>query len=180
MSALVGTRFGAYLQLAWFAGSRYRELGRPLLRQQLQLQIQGAGVNALPVIVAMAVLTGAATATQVAALIGADSDLTQRMLFLGLFFELAPLLSALVVVARSSAGIASELAVMNLHDEFTALRRLGVPTRDDIQQLFQQVDRLSQNIQELTRAAEADAKDKKARIIKAAGSAVTRIAEPVA
>jgi phospholipid/cholesterol/gamma-HCH transport system permease protein len=76
----------------------------------------------------MAVLTGAAvTATQLAALIGADSDLTQRMLFLGLFFELAPLLSALVVVARSSAGIASELAVMNLHDEFTALRRLGVP-----------------------------------------------------
>ncbi|MCC8999898.1 MAG: phasin family protein [Candidatus Contendobacter sp.] len=61
-----------------------------------------------------------------------------------------------------------------------ALRRLGVPTRDDIQQLFQQVDRLSQNIQELTRAAEADAKDKKARIIKATGSAVTRIAEPVA
>jgi phospholipid/cholesterol/gamma-HCH transport system permease protein len=130
MSALAGTRLGSYFQLAWFAGSRYRELGRPLLRQQLQRQIQSAGVNALPVIVAMAVLTGAATATQLAALIGADSDLTQRMLFLGLFFELAPLLSALVVVARSSAGIASELAVMNLHDEFTALRRIGVPAAD--------------------------------------------------
>jgi phospholipid/cholesterol/gamma-HCH transport system permease protein len=130
MSALAGTRLGSYFQLGWFAGSRYRELGRPLLRQQLQRQIQSAGVNALPVIVAMAVLTGAATATQLAALIGADSDLTQRMLFLGLFFELAPLLSALVVVARSSAGIASELAVMNLHDEFTALRRIGVPAAD--------------------------------------------------
>jgi hypothetical protein len=67
---------------------------------------------------------------QLAALIGADNDLTQRLIFLGLFFELAPLLSALVVVARSSAGIASELAVMNLHDEFTALRRLGVPPAD--------------------------------------------------
>lgn len=130
MSALTGTRFGAYFQLAWFAGSRYRELSRPLLRQQLQRQVQSAGINALPVILAMAVLTGAATATQLAALIGADSDLTQRMLFLGLFFELAPLLSALVVVARSSAGIASELAVMNLHDEFTALRRIGVPAAD--------------------------------------------------
>lgn len=61
-----------------------------------------------------------------------------------------------------------------------ALRRLGVPTREDIQQLFQQVDRLSQNIQELTHAAEADAKARKARIIKAAGSAATRIADPVA
>lgn len=128
MSVFADSR--AYVRLAWFAGSRYRELGRPLLNQQLQRQIHGAGVAALPVIVAMAVLTGAATTTQLAALMGADSDLTQRMLFLGLFFELAPLLSALVVVARSSAGIASELAVMNLHDEFTALRRFGVPAAD--------------------------------------------------
>jgi phospholipid/cholesterol/gamma-HCH transport system permease protein len=109
------------------AGANWR---RPLLREQLRHQIHSAGVTALPVIGVMAMLTGAATATQLAALIGADSDLTQRMLFLGLFFELAPLLSALVVVARSSAGIASELAVMNLHDEFTALRRLGVPAAD--------------------------------------------------
>ena len=32
-----------------------------------------------------------------------------------------------------------------------ALRRLGVPTQDDIQQLFQQVELLGQNIQELSR-----------------------------
>jgi phospholipid/cholesterol/gamma-HCH transport system permease protein len=130
VSVLAATRLGAYFQLAWFAGSRWGELARPLLREQLRHQIHSAGVTALPVIGVMAMLTGAATATQLAALIGADSDLTQRMLFLGLFFELAPLLSALVVVARSSAGIASELAVMNLHDEFTALRRLGVPAAD--------------------------------------------------
>jgi phospholipid/cholesterol/gamma-HCH transport system permease protein len=37
------------------------------------------------------------------------------------------MLSALVVVARSSSAIASELAVMHLHGEFTALRRMGVP-----------------------------------------------------
>jgi phospholipid/cholesterol/gamma-HCH transport system permease protein len=130
VSVVAATRLGAYFQLAWFAGSRWGELARPLLREQLRHQIHSAGVTALPVIGVMAMLTGAATATQLAALIGADSDLTQRMLFLGLFFELAPLLSALVVVARSSAGIASELAVMNLHDEFTALRRLGVPAAD--------------------------------------------------
>ena len=130
MSTLANTRLGAYFQLGWFSGSRWRQLGRPLLRAQLQRQIYSAGVTALPVIAIMAMLCGAATATQLAALIGADSDLTQRLLFLGLFFELAPLLSALVVVARSSAGIASELAVMNLHDEFTALRRLGVPAAD--------------------------------------------------
>jgi len=130
MSVLADSSFGAYLQLAWFAGSRHRELRRPLLREQLQRQVYAAGISALPVIGVMALLTGAATVTQISALIGTDSDLTQRMIFLGLFFELAPLLSALVVVARSSAGIASELAVMHLHDEFVTLRRLGVPAAD--------------------------------------------------
>jgi len=134
MSALISSRAGgylnAYLGLIWFVGSRHRELRRPLLREQLYRQIFAAGVAALPVIGVLAMLTGATAATQLSALVGADSDLTQRMLFLGLFYELAPLLSALVVVARSSAGIASELAVMRLHDEFTALRRLGVPPAD--------------------------------------------------
>ena len=130
MSPLAKGRIAAYLGLIWFVGSRHRELRRPLLREQLYRQIHGAGVAALPVIGVLAMLTGATAATQLSALIGADSDLTQRMLFLGLFYELAPLLSALVVVARSSAGIASELAVMHLHDEFTALRRLGVPAAD--------------------------------------------------
>ena len=39
-----------------------------------------------------------------------------------------------------------------------ALHRLGVPTREDIQQLFQKVDLLSKNIQELTQAAEVETK----------------------
>ncbi len=60
-----------------------------------------------------------------------------------------------------------------------ALRQLGVPTREDIQQLFEQMDRLSQNIQELADATAADAKARKARIIKAPAAA-TRIADPVA
>lgn len=124
------SRLGAYLDLARFAIERRRELRRPLLREQLHRQIHAAGVSALPVIAILAALTGAGAYTQLATLVGADADLTQQLLFLGLFFELAPLLSALVVVARSSAGVASELAVMHLHDEFTALRRLGVPPAD--------------------------------------------------
>ncbi len=47
-----------------------------------------------------------------------------------------------------------------------ALRRLGVPSREDIQQLFEQVDLLSRNIQELTEATIADAKAKKVRAIR--------------
>ena len=61
-----------------------------------------------------------------------------------------------------------------------ALHRLGVPTREDIQQLFQQVDLLSKNIQELTQAAEVETKAKKVRAIRSAESTATKVAEPVA
>jgi poly(hydroxyalkanoate) granule-associated protein len=62
-----------------------------------------------------------------------------------------------------------------------ALRRLGVPTRDDIQQLFQQVESLGQNIQELTREAEAETKARKVRAARAADpGALAKIADPVA
>lgn len=54
-----------------------------------------------------------------------------------------------------------------------ALGRLGVPTHDDIQQLLQQVDLLTQNIQELSQAAEAETRARKARPAKT-------IAEPAA
>jgi poly(hydroxyalkanoate) granule-associated protein len=60
-----------------------------------------------------------------------------------------------------------------------ALRRLGVPTRDDIQHLFEQVDRLGQNVRELTRTVEAKAR--KGRAVKAAEpAAIGKIADPVA
>ena len=61
-----------------------------------------------------------------------------------------------------------------------ALHRLGVPTREDIQQLFQQVELLSKNIQELTQAAEVETKAKKVRAIRSAESAAAKVAEPVA
>lgn len=61
-----------------------------------------------------------------------------------------------------------------------ALHRLGVPTRDDIQQLFQQVDLLNRNIQELTQAANVETKAKKVRAIRSPEpSAAARITEPV-
>jgi len=60
-----------------------------------------------------------------------------------------------------------------------ALRRLGVPAREDIQQLFQQVEMLSQSIQELTVAAEAETRIKKVRALKApeSATAAAKVAE---
>jgi poly(hydroxyalkanoate) granule-associated protein len=48
-----------------------------------------------------------------------------------------------------------------------ALRRLGVPTKDDIQHLFAQVEVLTRNIQELTRT-QAEAKSPKVHVVKTA------------
>jgi poly(hydroxyalkanoate) granule-associated protein len=47
-----------------------------------------------------------------------------------------------------------------------ALGRLGVPTHDDIQQLLQQVELLTQNIQELSQAAEVETRARKTRSAK--------------
>lgn len=60
-----------------------------------------------------------------------------------------------------------------------ALRRLGVPAREDIQQLFQQVEMLSQSIQELAVAAEAETRIKKVRALKApeSATAAAKVAE---
>lgn len=60
-----------------------------------------------------------------------------------------------------------------------ALRRLGVPSRDDIQQLFQQIDMLNQNVLELTQAAEAETKVRKVRAIRSPDPAAVKIAESV-
>lgn len=130
MNLVYASRFFGYAALAWFASTRAGRLRDPQLRIQFHRHIHDHGIAALPVITALAALTGATAVTQVTALAGQDNDLAQRLLFFGLFFELAPLLTALVVVARSSAAIASELAVMHLYDEFTALRRMGVPAAD--------------------------------------------------
>ncbi len=65
-----------------------------------------------------------------------------------------------------------------------ALRRLGVPGQDDIQPLFRQVELLDRNIQDLTRAAEAEARDRRTHTDRSGKSAdpvaLSRIADPVA
>ena len=130
MRVLVANRLYGYALMAWLACTRWQRLAEPQLRYQLYRQVHATGITALPVIAALAALTGMAAVTQLTALVGQDSDMAQSWLFYGLFFELAPLLSALVLVARSSATLAAELAVMHQHDEFLALRRMGVSPAD--------------------------------------------------
>ena len=50
--------------------------------------------------------------TQTAAVVGGDSELTVRVLNWTVVGELGPLLAAIIIVARSSVAIATELALM--------------------------------------------------------------------
>jgi phospholipid/cholesterol/gamma-HCH transport system permease protein len=69
---------------------------------------------------------------QAMAIAGANNTTAMRWLFYALVFELAPLICALVTVARTSASMASELAVMNLHNEYASLRRWGIEPADHL------------------------------------------------
>jgi phospholipid/cholesterol/gamma-HCH transport system permease protein len=124
------TRLAGYTLLAWATARRWRSAWQPLVHHAFLHHAHDAGITALPVVGLLAALLGATLVTQLTALAGTDSDLMQRLVFLGLFFELAPLVTALIVVSRSSAAITSELAIMRLHDGFAALRRLRVPLVD--------------------------------------------------
>lgn len=62
-----------------------------------------------------------------------------------------------------------------------ALHRLGVPSRDDMQRLFEQVDLLSRNVEKLTRVAGMETKPKKIRAVKPAEPIIVdKSADPVA
>lgn len=124
------TRLTGYSLLAWASARRWRSIQQPLVHHAFLHQAHDAGITALPVTGLLAALLGATLVTQLTALAGTDSDLMQQLVFLGLFFELAPLMTALIVVSRSSAAITSELAILRLHDGFTALHRLGIPLAD--------------------------------------------------
>ena len=129
MEPLASRLFG-YAAIGHFALARAGRLRNPQLLRQMHRQILVWGIAALPVVASLAAITGAIVVAQIGVLVGDDNAAVQRFLFAGLFFEIAPLVSALVLVARSSGAIAAELAVMHLHDEFTALRRMQIPPSD--------------------------------------------------
>jgi phospholipid/cholesterol/gamma-HCH transport system permease protein len=130
MNFTLTQRLYRYALMCGLVVTRWRRLREPALWVELQRQIHETGIAALPVVCTLAAITGAAAVSQVTALAGQGSDAAQSWLFYGLFFEIGPLFTGLVLVARTSAAMASELAVMHWHDEFAALQGRGVSPAD--------------------------------------------------
>jgi phospholipid/cholesterol/gamma-HCH transport system permease protein len=120
-----------FLSLLGYALRRLHVLRLAPVRRVFHRQIYFTGVQALGSVGLIALVAGVVITTQIASLLGAASPtLTARILLWTLVRELGPLLSAIVVIARSSAATASELANMQLRGELDSLRRLGIEPLD--------------------------------------------------
>ncbi len=101
--------------------------GNAAIRSVLFKQIYFTGLEASGIIVTIAVLLGAVIITQVVSLVGNNGSLTGKILVWVVLRELAPLLTAIIVIARSGTAIAAELGSMKINGEIDAIEMLGIP-----------------------------------------------------
>lgn len=102
------------------------EVARWPVRRALLKQLYFTGIQSVGPIMIMGFLTGLIMVMQVSNLIGRNELLTLQVLIWTVVRELGPLLTAIVIVGRSSSAIASELAAMQVNGEIKSLRRIGV------------------------------------------------------
>lgn len=118
------------LQLLWYTFTHLHVLRILPVNEVFQRQLFFTGVEALRIVAVFGLLSGALVITQITSLVGGDSELTVKILIWTLVREVGPLFAAIIIIARSSAAIASELALMKTRHEMTSLVRMGIPPQD--------------------------------------------------
>jgi phospholipid/cholesterol/gamma-HCH transport system permease protein len=96
------------------------------VRKVLLKQVYFTGIQSVGPVSAMGFLAGLIMVMQVSNLVGRNELLTLQVLIWVVVRELGPLLTAIVIVGRSSSAIASELASMQVNGEIKSLRRMGI------------------------------------------------------
>lgn len=100
---------------------------RPVLSVYLR-QVYFTGLEAMKIIMVTALLIGTVVITQIISIAGGGSEgLTGKVMVWIVVRELAPLLTSMIVVARSGTAIAAELAQMKIAGEIEYLESLGIP-----------------------------------------------------
>jgi len=98
------------------------------IRSVLLKQVYFSGYEAWKIIMLVALILGTVIVSQVVGLVGGGSgSLTGKVLVWVVFRELGPLLTALIVIARSGTAIAAELGSMKINGELDALELMGIP-----------------------------------------------------
>lgn len=124
---IVTALIGRGVQRAVRASRSLPAVGREVVKRQILF----TGVEALPFTGMLAVLTGAVVAAQASVLSGSGGrDLLGLLIVTALIRELGPLLTAFIVIGRSGAAIAAELAGMRVHREIDTLVAMGVDPFD--------------------------------------------------
>lgn len=117
---------GLLVQAAGNLVPSYRH-GRAAIRSVLYKQTYFTGLQACGIIVTIASLLGAIVIAQAISLVGNNATLAGKILVWVVLRELAPLLTALIVIARSGTAIAAELGTMKINGEIETLEMMGIP-----------------------------------------------------
>jgi phospholipid/cholesterol/gamma-HCH transport system permease protein len=99
---------------------------RPVVREVLWRQVYFTSVRAAPFTFLLALLVALAVAAQSPFAAGAGGEVLGTVLVATLVRELAPLLTAWIVIVRSGTAIAAELATMRIEGEIDALVGMGI------------------------------------------------------
>ncbi|NOX66964.1 MAG: ABC transporter permease [Chlorobi bacterium] len=97
-------------------------------RKLLLYQMEHIGVNSLPLVIVIAIFTGAVSAWQAAYQLKGVAPLS----FLGtatsraIITELGPVLTAIIIAGRVGASIAAELGSMKVTEQIDALETMGI------------------------------------------------------
>lgn len=110
----------------WASWRDLPALRRPAVWRVWQKQVYFSGIESLPVISLIAVGLGLIVVNQIHFTFGTAIESTLEMTTRLLLSELAPLLTCIFMIARSSSAIASELAAMRVNHEFTVLEQMGI------------------------------------------------------
>lgn len=102
-------------------------LGNPSIKAVLLKQIYFTGLEGWKIITVLSLILGTIIVNQVVGLVGGGSgSLPGKVLIWVVFRELAPLLTAIIVIARSGTAIAAELGAMKINGEIASLEQMGI------------------------------------------------------
>lgn len=113
---------------SWHALCTVPTVDNGAIRSVLLRQVYFTGLQAWKIVVALALIVGAVIVSQVVSIIGSsNATLIGKLLVWVVLRELGPLLTALIVIARSGTAIAAELGSMKINGELASLELLGIP-----------------------------------------------------
>ena len=128
-----GTRLTlGYTSMLVHAFAHRSLLARPEIRDALWRQIHFTGVRALAYAAVVAALFGAVVVTRAMALLGDDNEAAMKAIVGGGIRELGPLVTAFIVIVRSSVAIAAEVALMQLRGELSEAMRADATHEDEV------------------------------------------------